>query len=263
MPELLAYLGVGAVTGFFAGLLGIGGGTIIVTSLALMFAARGFPAGYVMHFAIGTSLAAIVAGSWASFRAHHRHGAVDWSVVRAMTPGLLIGVVAGALASPHLGGAFLKVFFLAMMALITVQVAFDLKPRGGRELPGGPGLTAVGIVIGACASFFGGGAAAVGVPFLTYCRVTIHRAIGTVAAMGFPMSIAGALGYMAAGRNVEDTPAWSVGFVYLPAFGGIAITSMLLAPLGAKLAHRLKGRTLRRIFAAFLLAMAAKVAVSV
>jgi uncharacterized protein len=263
MPELLAYLGVGAVTGFFAGLLGIGGGTIIVTSLALMFAAHGFPADYLMHFAIGTSLAAIVAGSWASFRAHHRHGAVDWSLVRRMTPGLLVGVLAGALASPYLGNAFLKHFFLVIMALITVQVAFDVKPRGGRDLPGAFGLTAVGLAIGACASFFGGGAAAVGVPFLTYCRVTIHRAIGTVAAMGFPMSIAGALGYMAAGRDVADTPAWSVGFVYLPAFAGIAVTSMLLAPWGAKLAHRLKGPTLRRIFAVFLLAMGAKVAISV
>ena len=263
MPELAAYLGVGAVTGFFAGLLGIGGGTIIVTSLALMFAARGFPADYVMHFAIGTSLAAIVAGSWASFRAHHRHGAVDWSLVRRMTPGLLVGVLAGALASPHLGNTFLKFSFLVIMALITVQVAFDLKPRGGRELPGTFGLTTMGLVIGACASFFGGGAAAIGVPFLTYCRVTIHRAIGTVAAMGFPMSIAGALGYMLAGRDVADQPAWSVGFVYLPAFAGIAVTSMLLAPWGAKLAHRLKGRTLRRIFAVFLLAMGAKVAISV
>ncbi len=263
MPELLAYLGVGVVTGFFAGLLGIGGGTIIVTSLALMFAARGFPAGYVMHFAIGTSLAAIIAGSWSSFRAHHRHGAVDWSLVRRMTPGLLAGVLAGALASPFLGNAFLKFFFLGVMALVTVQVAFDLRPRGGRDLPGAAGLTFVGAVIGLCASFFGGGAAAVGVPFLTWCRVTIHRAIGTVAAMGFPMSIAGALGYMAAGWSVPEKPAWSLGFVYLPAFAGIAVTSILAAPWGAKLAHRLKGATLRRIFAVFLVVMGVKVAVSV
>ena len=263
MPEIAAYLAVGAVTGFFAGLLGIGGGTIIVTSLALMFAARGFPPAFVMHFAIGTSLAAIVAGSWSSFRAHHRHGAVDWGIVRRMTPGLLAGVLAGALASPWLGNAFLKYFFLAVMALITLQVAFDLRPRGGRELPGAAGMTLVGVLIGACASFFGGGAAAVGVPFLMWCRVTIHRAIGTVAAMGFPRSIAGALGYVAAGWGTADAPAGSVGFVYLPAFAGIAVTSILVAPWGARLAHRLKGATLRRIFAVFLLAMGAKVAISV
>ena len=96
MAELAAYLAIGAATGFFAGLLGIGGGTIIVSSLALMFAAQGFPPPYIMHMAIGTSLAAIMSGAWASFRTHHRHNSVDWPVVRAMTPGLLAGVLAGA-----------------------------------------------------------------------------------------------------------------------------------------------------------------------
>ena len=263
MAELAAYLAVGALTGFFAGLLGIGGGTILVSSLALMFAARGFPAAYVMHFAIGTSLAAIIAGSWSSFRAHHRHGAVDWAIVRRMSPGLLAGVLAGALASPALGNAFLKYFFLGFMLLITVQLVFGMRPSAGRELPGTAALSAVALAIGLCSSFFGGGAAAVGVPFLTWCNVSIHRAIGTVAAMGFPVAIAGALGYAIAGWSVADRPDWSVGFVYLPAFAGIAATSILAAPWGVRLAHRLKGTTLRRIFAVFLLALAGKVATSV
>ena len=263
MPELAAYLAVGALTGFFAGLLGIGGGTILVSSLALMFAARGFPAAYVMHFAIGTSLAAIVAGSWASFRTHHRHGAVDWALVRRMSPGLLAGVFAGALASPVLGNAFLKVFFLGFMLFVTVQLVVGMRPAAGRELPGTATLNAVGAVIGVCSSFFGGGAAAVGVPFLTWCNVSIHRAIGTVAAMGFPVALSGAAGYAIAGWPVAERPAWSLGFVYLPAFAGIALTSIVTAPWGARLAHRLKGTTLRRIFAVFLLALAAKVAISV
>ena len=263
MPELAAYLAVGALTGFFAGLLGIGGGTILVSSLALMFAARGFPAAYVMHFAIGTSLAAIIAGSWSSFRAHHRHGAVDWAIVRRMSPGLLAGVMAGALLSRVLGNAFLKYFFLGFMLLVTVQMVFGMRPAAGRELPGSVGLSLLALAIGLCSSFFGGGAAALGVPFLTWCNVTMHRAIGTVAAMGFPVAIAGAVGYAVAGWSVPDRPAGSVGFVYLPAFAGIAVTSIVVAPWGVKLAHRLKGATLRRIFALFLLALAAKMAVSV
>ena len=263
MAELAAYLAAGALTGFFAGLLGIGGGTIIVSTLALMFSAQEFPAAYVMHMAIGTSLAAIIAGSFASFRAHHRHGAVDWDIVRRMTPGLLAGVFAGALASRVLGNAFLKYFFLGFMLLVTVQVAFNVRPKARRTLPGAGALAAVAAAIGVCSSFFGGGAAAVGVPFLTWCNVGMHRAIGTVAAMGFPVAIAGALGYMAAGWNVRGLPEWSVGFVYLPAFAGIAVTSILVAPWGARLAHRLRGVTLRRIFAVFLLAMGAKIAVSV
>ena len=263
LTELAAYLGIGAIVGFFAGLLGIGGGIIIVSTLALMFAAHGFPPQYIMHIAVGTSLAAIVSGSWSSFRTHHRHGAVDWSVVRRMTPGLLAGVAAGALAARFLSTAFLKYFFLVFMFLITAQMVFNLRPKAARELPGTAGLTATAVFIGVCSSLFGGGAAAIGVPFLTWCNVSTHRAIGTVAAMGFPLSIAGTIGYALSGWNVEGLPRWSVGFVYVPAFVGISITSMIVAPYGARLAHRLKGATLRRIFAVFLVLTGLKVAISV
>ena len=263
MADFGAYLVIGAFVGFFAGLLGIGGGTIIVSSLAIMFAARGFPPEYVMHMAIGTSLAALVAGAFASVRAHDRHGAVDWPTVKATIPGLLGGVAFGALIARYAGNAFLKYFFLGFMALIIAQMVLNLRPKPSRELPGRGGLAAIALVIGVSSSLFGGGAAAVGVPFLTWCNMTTHRAIGTVAAMGFPVAIAGAIGYAIAGWDAADLPRWSVGFVYLPACIGISATSMLLAPWGAKLAHRLKGATLRRIFAVFLVAMGAKVAVSV
>ncbi len=263
IAELATYLGVGAIVGFFAGLLGIGGGIIIVSTLALIFAAHGFRADYLMHLAIGTSLAAIAAGAFASFRTHHRLGAVDWPVVRRMTPGLLAGIVAGLAVARVASSAFLKYFFLAFLVSLITQMAFDVRPAPARELPGRAGLIATGTFIGAMSSLFGGGAAAIGVPFLTWCRVGMHRAIGTAAAMGFPLAIAGAVGYAAMGWNVQGLPPWSVGFVYVPAFVGISITSLLVAPWGARLAHRLQGATLRRIFAVFLLAMGAKVAVTV
>ena len=263
MVELLAYLAIGAATGFFAGLLGIGGGTIIVSSLALMFAAQGFPADYVMHMAIGTSLAAIMSGAWASFRTHHRHGAVDWPTVKAMAPGVLIGIVAGTALARYMNTAALKVAFLSIMSLIIIQLVFNVRPRASRALPGTAGMTLVAVGVGITSSLFGGGAAAVGVPFLTWCGVTIHRAIGTVAALGFPVAIFGAIAYAVAGLGAAGMPPWSVGFVYLPAFAGISITSVLVAPYGARLAHKLKGPTLRRIFALFLLVVGAKVAISV
>lgn len=228
-----------------------------------MFAAHAFAPQYVMHLAIGTSLAAIVGGSWSSFRAHHRHNAVDWTIVRGMTPGLFAGVLAGAFAVRFLPTAFLKYFFLAFTLLLTAQMAFNLRPAPSRGLPGPAGLTAAGLFIGACSSLFGGGAGAVGVPFLTWCNVSTHRAIGTVAAMGFPLALAGAAGYIAAGWNIPELPPWSLGFVYVPAFVGISITSMIVAPWGARLAHKLRGVTLRRIFAVFLVVMGLKVAVSV
>jgi uncharacterized membrane protein YfcA len=263
MAEAAAYLAIGAVTGFFAGLLGIGGGTIIVSSLALMFAAQGFPAAFIMHMAIGTSLAAIIAGSWASFRTHHRHGAVDWPVVRAMGPWVLAGALAGGVVSRYLSIGFLKVVFLVFLVTVTAQMVFGLKPRPGRGLPGRAALAVTGALVGVSSSFFGSGAAAVGVPFLTWCSMTMHRAIGTVAALGFPLAVAGATGYAISGLGIENMPRWSLGFVYLPAFAGIAVTSILSAPHGARLAHRLKGPTLRRIFAVFLIAIGVKVAVSV
>ena len=263
LAELGAYLAIGVAVGFFAGLLGIGGGLIIVSSLALMFSAHGFAPQYIMHMSIGTSLAAIVFGSWSSFRTHHRHSAVDWAVVRAMTPGLLAGVLLGAIVARFLPTALLKYMFLVFMLVITAQMVFNLRPKAARDLPGRAGLTGVGVFIGVCSSLFGGGAAAAGVPFLAWCGMTTHRAIGTVAAMGFPVSVAGAIGYAVAGWSVAGLPPWSVGFVYLPAFIGIAITSVLAAPYGARLAHKLKGATLRRIFALFLILMGIKIAISV
>ena len=263
LAELGAYLGIGAVVGFFAGLLGIGGGIIIVSSLAIMFASHGYPPRFVMHLAIGTSLAAMAAGVFSSLRAHHTRGAVDFAVVKAMTPGLLAGVLAGTFIARIAPTAFLKYFFLGFVAFNTVQMTLNLRPKAARELPGRAALFAVAAGIGMCSSFFGGGAAAFGVPFLLWCNVTMHRAIGTVAAMAFPLAIAGTLGYIVSGWTVPDLPRWSVGFVYVPAFLAISATSMFTAPLGARVAHRLQGVTLRRIFAVFLIVMGAKVAISV
>lgn len=263
LADFALYLGIGAAVGFFAGLLGIGGGILIVSALAISYAAQGVPQAYVMHLAIGTSLAAIAAGAFASFRTHHRHGAVDWAVVRAMTPGLFAGVLGGVAVARLLPTAALKGFFLAFMAYVTAQMVFGLKPQASRALPGRAGLVGAGTFIGVVSSLFGGGAAAIGVPYFTWCGVQIHRAIGTCAALGFPLAIAGTVGYAVAGWSVAGLPSPSVGFIYLPAFIGISLTSMLVAPYGARLAHRLRGDTLRRIFALFLVAMGIKVALAV
>ena len=257
------YLAIGAAVGFFAGLLGIGGGILIVSALALSFAAQGVPQQHIMHLAIGTSLAAMASGAFASFRTHHRHGAVDWPVVKAMTPGLVTGVLAGVSVVRLLPTAALKAFVLTFMGYLILQMAFGLKPSASRALPGPAGLFGAGAFIGIVSSLFGGGAAAIGVPYFTWCGVKTHRAIGTCAAMGFPLAIGGAVGYAVAGWPVPGLPSPHVGFVYVPAFIGISITSMLMAPYGARLAHRLKGETLRRVFAVFLVVLGAKVALSV
>jgi uncharacterized membrane protein YfcA len=263
MPELAAYFAIGLVVGFLSGLLGIGGGIIIVSSLAIMFSAHGFAPGYVMHLALGSSMACIVMSSIVSFRTHDKHGAVDWHVVRSVTPGLLAGVMAGVLIARASSTAVLKYLYLAFTLLVTLQWVLNVKPKPSRELPGRNGLAGFGIVMGTVAGLFGGGGAVLGVPFLTWCNQTMHRAIGTVAALGFPIAIIGTLGYVAAGWGVGGMPPWSLGFVYLPAVVGISLMSMITARWGARTAHRLKGNTLRRIFAVVLVALAAKVALSV
>ncbi|HET9577284.1 MAG TPA: sulfite exporter TauE/SafE family protein [Usitatibacter sp.] len=262
MPELAAYLGIGLVVGFLSGLLGIGGGIIIVSSLALMFASFGFPAQYVMHLAIGTSMACMMFGSFSSLRTHHQHEAVDWHVVKSMTPGVIAGVAGGVLVARAASTSFLKFFVLGFTLFVTAQMLFNLRPRPSRGLPGTKALAGFGVFVGLLASLFGGGGAAVGVPFLTWCNVSIHRAIGTVAALAFPIAIAGTLGYVAAGREAA-LPSWSLGFVYLPAAAAISAMSVITARWGARLAHRLHGSTLRRIFAVLLVGMATKMALSV
>jgi len=263
MIELGAYLAIGTVVGFLSGLLGIGGGVIIVSSLALMFSAHAFPANYVMHMAIATSLGAMLAGSFASLRTHDRHDAVDWGVVKLMTPGLVAGSAGGAALARLMPTAFLKFVFLGITIFLAAQMVLGLKAKASRALPGRPGLAAAGFFIGIVSGLFGGGAAAIGVPFLTWCNVGTHRAIGTVAALAFPLAVAGSIGYAVAGWSIAGLPRWSVGFVYLPALVGISAASLLLAPLGARLAHRLPAARLRRIFALVLVGMAMKVAVSI
>lgn len=263
MPEAATYLAIGAMVGFLAGLLGIGGGVVIVSSLALLYGHHGFAPDHTMHLAIGTSLAAIMARALSSFRAHGRRGAVDYAVVKAMSPGLLVGVLVGSLLARFMNVAFLKVFFLAFMGLVALQLLLDLKPRATRALPSRGPLAAISFFIGLCSGWFGGGAAAIGVPFLTWCNMSVHRAIGTVSALGFVAAAAGTVGYALAGWGVAGLPPWSLGFVYVPAAVGISITSALFAPLGVRAAHRLPPRTLRRVFALFLIGIGVKVALSV
>src|SRR5512138_415854 len=263
MLELAAYFGIGLVVGFLSGLLGIGGGIVIVSSLAIMFAAHAFPSAYVMHLALGSSMACIVLSSVASFRTHDKHGAVDWHVVRSVTPGLLLGVMGGVLIARLSTTAILKYLYLGFTLFVTVQWLLNLKPKPSRQLPGRGPLGAFGVLMGVVAGLFGGGGAVLGVPFLTWCNQSIHRAIGTVAALGFPIAIIGTLSYVAAGWSIPGMPRWSLGFVYLPAVVGISSMSMMSARWGARTAHRLKGDTLRRIFALVLVALAVKVALSV
>jgi uncharacterized membrane protein YfcA len=257
--EWIAYIALGLVTGFVAGLLGVGGGLIIVPVLAFIFAAHHFPAQYVMHLALGTALASIMFTSVSSFRAHHAHGAVNWKVWREITPGIVVGTLLGTVLAAVLSAHFLKVFFVGFVFYVGTQMLLDIKPKPARALPGWPGMFTAGNVIGVVSSLVGIGGGTLSVPFMTWCNITLHQAIGTSAAIGLPIAIAGALGYVANGWVHQDAlPAHSLGFVYLPALAAIVVFSMLSAPLGARLAHRLPVKKLKRIFAFLLYVLGAR-----
>ena len=250
------YLAIGVTVGFLAGLFGIGGGMIMVPMLVFVFTAKGFPAEHMMHLSLATSMATIVFTSLSSVRAHHRHAAVDWGVARAMAPGIVIGALAATLIAGFIPTRPLAIAFTAFMFYAAAQMFFEVKPKPSRQLPGPAGLFGVGAGIGALSSVLAAGGAFLSIPFLARCNVPLKRAVGTAAANGFPIAAAGTAGYVLNGLRVDNLPEGSLGFVYLPALALIVLASMPMAPLGARLAHRLPVRRLRVVFALMLFAIA-------
>jgi uncharacterized protein len=254
----LAYLAFGAVAGIIAGLLGVGGGIVIVPALIWFFTAQGFSPDVIMQMALGTSLAAIVFTSLSSSRAHHRRGAVIWPIVIHITPGILVGTFAGSCVAARLPTAFLKGFFVFFLYYVSIQMILNIKPKPSRQIPGWLGMFGAGGGIGAVSSLVGIGGGTMSVPFMTWCNVPMHVAIGTSAAIGFPIALAGAFGFIVNGLSAPNLPPLSWGYIYLPALFGIAVVSILTAPFGARLAHKLPVATLKRYFAVFLLVMATR-----
>jgi uncharacterized protein len=237
--------------------MGVGGGMLLVPFLTVIFSVQGFPHDYVIHMAVATSLATIFFTSISSVRAHHRRGAVLWHVVRVLAPGILIGSLAGAHLAAFIPTLWLACAFAIFLAFSATQMLRDSKPKPHRELPPPAGMFAAGTVIGVLASVAGGGGAFVSVPFMVWCNVRIHNAIATSAALGFPIALAGTIGYIVAGWRTPGLPSGAAGFVYLPALAAVATASVFTAPLGARVAHTLDTRRLKRVFAALLYLLAA------
>ena len=255
---LLLYCALGACAGMLAGLLGVGGGLIIVPVLTFLFAAQHLPAEYILHLALGTSLATIMFTSVSSTRAHHGRGAVEWTIVRRITPGILVGTLLGSWMAAQLSSRFLKGFFVTFLYYVALQMLLDIKPKPHRQLPGATGTFGVGNLIGGISSLVGIGGGTMSVPFMLWCNVPLRTAIGTSAAIGFPIALAGAVGYAANGFAVKALPPFTLGFVYLPALFGITVVSVLTAPLGARLAHSLPVTRLKKVFAVLLIAVGTK-----
>ena len=252
MTEWLAYLVLGVFAGTVAGLLGVGGGLIIVPVLVFIFAGHGFAPETIVHLAVGTSLATIIVTSISSARAHHQHGAVLWPVFRQITPGIVIGTLLGAVLADLMNAVSLRTFFGVFELIVAAQMALNIKPDPHRQLPGRFGTSLAGSVIGGISAIVGIGGGTMTVPFLVWCNVVMQKAVATSAAVGLPIAIAGATGFLVTGLNESQLPDYAVGYIYLPALLGIIATSMLFAPLGARLAHRLPVPVLKKVFAILL-----------
>ena len=260
---LLIYGCVGAFVGILAGLLGVGGGLVIVPILVFAFNLQNVSSEIIMHLALGTSLASIMFTSVSSFMAHHKRGAVHWSIVRRIVLGILTGTFLGSCFASLLSTDILKTFFVVFLYFVAYQFLTNKKPKPSRELPGVTGMFAVGNGIGFISSLVGIGGGAVSVPYMVWCNVPVHRAIGTSAAIGLPIAISGTVGFLYNGWGNELLPPYSLGFIYLPALVGIGAVSVLTAPVGARLAHSLPVDKLKKIFALLLLIVGTRMLISI
>jgi uncharacterized membrane protein YfcA len=252
----LAALGLG--TGFLAGLLGIGGGMLMVPFITIIMGHRGVASDLAVKMAIATSMATIIFTSVSSVRAHHKRGAVRWDIVRRLAPGIVMGSLMGSLGVfALLKGTVLAIFFALFVGFSATQMFLDRKPKPTRQMPGTAGQLSAGGAIGFIAGLVGAGGGFVSVPFMTWCNISIHNAVATSAALGFPIAVANVLGYVVSGQSVQGLPDGSFGYIWLPALAVIAVCSVLTAPLGAKAAHNLPVKKLKRVFASILYLLAA------
>lgn len=258
MEWWIVYLLMGLFVGYFAGLLGIGGGLILVTLMVYLFTVQGFPEDRILHMALGTSIASIVFTSISSLRAHHKHGAVRWDIVRGAVPGLIVGTLLGTLVADQLKSKYLAIFFVIFVYYSAVQMFLNAKPKPTRQLPGKPGLNLAAVIVGIVSALVGVGGGVMTIPLMSMCNVPMRNAIGTSAALGLPIAIAGTAGFIATGLGKDHLPQFSVGYVYLPALIGIVIGTLVTVPWGARMAHTMPVSRLKKIFAVILFILATR-----
>jgi uncharacterized membrane protein YfcA len=260
---ILAFLLLGSIVGFMAGLLGIGGGGIMVPILTSLFLTMGMPIDMVVHLALGTSMAAIIFTSLSSLRAHHLRKSVMWDVVRNITPGIISGTFIATFIAAYASSLSLALFFSSFMAYVAVQMFRNKKPRIHVKATGSMHLFLVGSGIGAISALVSIGGGSLTVPYLVSRNFDIKKAIGTSAAVGLPLAISGTLGYLINGWSHTSVENYTFGFIYLPAVVLISITSVLSAPYGVKVAHYLPVSKLKKIFAVLLILLSLKMLLSV
>ena len=257
----LLYILTGAFAGTLAGLLGIGGGLVVVPILATIFVYIGMPNENIMQFAAGTSLAVMIITSSSSVRTHVKHGNNIWPIFKQLLPGIFVGTICGASIADILNSNTIKIIFGLMLILAAYRAFFGNTKPGGDNLPPVWVNILVGFGIGTLSGLLGVGGGLLLAPYLFHCNINVRLAVATASACGLLVSIVGTVSYMITGLNELHPYEWTTGFIYWPAFFGIAMASPIFARIGAKLSNKLPIDKLRKLFALFMLIAAIKMLV--
>ena len=252
-PFVLGLLATGAMSGVFAGLLGIGGGAIIVPALAYALQWLGFDLEVVQHVAVGTSLAIIIPTGLSSARSHYKRGAVDLRVLKLWAPVIFLATLAGGLMAGLYSGDVLRMVFGVMALFIAANIVLPFQQRLIGHLHDSANIHRLfAAVVGYVSALMGVGGGSLSVPTMAALGATMHQAVGTGAAIGVFIAISGTVGFIISGWGAVGLPPLSLGYVNLVALVLIGVTATLTAPLGVALAHRLQQKTLKGVFALFL-----------
>lgn len=255
LPMFLLLLAIGAFAGVISGLLGVGGGIILVPAFYYAFAALGYEGDALMRVCIATSLATIVITSTRSAHAHNRRGALDWSILRAWAPGIVVGAIAGVWAVSHLHSTELQMIFGALALVVAFYLGFGREDwRLGDRMPAGGLRVVLSPVVGFLSVLMGIGGGSFGVPLMSLFGVPIHRAVATAAAWGVVIAVPSALVLLF--TPIAGAPPYTQGAVNLPAFVTIIAMTLITTPWGVRIAHAMNPRPLRRVFALFLAVVA-------
>lgn len=247
---------LGSVAGLIAGIFGLGGGVIIVPALIMTFSYLHFPVQVLTHLAVGTSLASIVFTSLSAIYVHHKKQAINWHLALKLSCGMFVGGLLGAYFADFMSGELLQRIFSLYALCVALQMWFSWRPKAQLHLPKASGCTILGLGIGCVSGLFGIAGGSLVVPILALYEVPIKNAIATSAATGFPIALAGALGYCIMGMNNSLLPEYSFGYIYWPAGLGIILTSTFFAKVGARLAHQLAPQKVQKLFALVLVLIA-------
>ncbi|MEW6981614.1 sulfite exporter TauE/SafE family protein [Colwelliaceae bacterium 6471] len=257
----IACIGLGALVGFLAGLLGIGGGLVIVPALVYLFHFLDISVEIAMPMALATSLSSIVVTSYFAAYAHNRNQNIPWDITKKLMVVVAGGALLGATIAGHLSVSALKTIFSIAVILLASYMLASIKIKRTRAMPSDPILQIIGIATGVLASLMGIAGGAILVPALSYCGMSLRHTIGVATVCGMMVALFGSLGYAIIGFGHPDLPPWSLGYIHLPALLAIVITSSFFAPKGVKLAAKLPVDLLKKYFAVFLILVAIKMMV--